>query len=53
MKLRPAFLLELAVNLLLPWLAYRLAKKGEALRPVLKAMRDWGLEWEKDTRVMS
>ncbi|MGA3251186.1 MAG: VC0807 family protein [Paraburkholderia sp.] len=25
MKLRPAFLLELAVNLLLPWLAYRLA----------------------------
>jgi hypothetical protein len=25
MKLRPAFVLELAVNLLLPWLAYRLA----------------------------
>jgi hypothetical protein len=25
MKLRPAFLLELAVNLFLPWLAYRLA----------------------------
>ncbi len=25
MKLRPAFLLDLAVNLLLPWLAYRLA----------------------------
>ncbi len=25
MKLRPAFLLELAVNLLLPWLAYKLA----------------------------
>ena len=31
-------------------LAYRLTKKGEALRPVLKAMRDWGLKWEKGTR---
>jgi DNA-binding HxlR family transcriptional regulator len=34
-------------------LAYRLTEKGEALRPVLKAMRDWGLAWEKSTRVMS
>jgi DNA-binding HxlR family transcriptional regulator len=31
-------------------LAYRLTEKGEALRPVLKAMRDWGLTWEKSTR---
>jgi DNA-binding HxlR family transcriptional regulator len=34
-------------------LAYRLTEKGEALRPVLKAVRDWGLAWEKSTRVMS
>ncbi len=33
-------------------LAYQLTEKGEALRPVLKAMRSWGLEWEKDTRTM-
>ena len=26
--------------------AYRLTAKGEALRPMLKAMRDWGTEWE-------
>ena len=26
--------------------AYRLTAKGEALRPLLKAMRDWGTEWE-------
>jgi DNA-binding HxlR family transcriptional regulator len=31
--------------------AYRLTKKGEALRPVVRAMRDWGLEWEKGTRL--
>lgn len=30
-------------------MAYRLTKKGEALRPILKAMRDWGLAWEKGT----
>lgn len=24
--------------------------KGAALRPVLEAMRDWGLKWEKGTR---
>ncbi len=33
-------------------LAYRLTEKGNALRPVLKAMRDWGLAWDKSTRVM-
>src|SRR4051794_2428867 len=31
-------------------MAYSLTKKGLALRPLLKAMRDWGLEWEKDTK---
>jgi DNA-binding HxlR family transcriptional regulator len=32
-------------------LAYRLTRKGLALRPILKAMRDWGLTWEPGTRV--
>jgi DNA-binding HxlR family transcriptional regulator len=32
-------------------LAYRLTEKGDALRPILKAIRDWGLAWEKGTRV--
>jgi len=32
--------------------AYRLTEKGKALRPVLKAMRDWGLEWDKEARAM-
>ena len=31
-------------------LAYQLTEKGEALRPILQAMRDWGLEWEKGPR---
>jgi DNA-binding HxlR family transcriptional regulator len=31
-------------------LAYKLTVKGESLRPLLMAMRDWGLEWEKGTR---
>jgi DNA-binding HxlR family transcriptional regulator len=31
--------------------AYVLTEKGEALRPILKAMRQWGLEWEEGTRV--
>ncbi len=31
-------------------MAYRLTRKGLALRPVLKAMRDWGLEWERGTK---
>jgi DNA-binding HxlR family transcriptional regulator len=33
--------------------AYRLTKKGRALLPVLAAMRDWGLQWEPGTKVMS
>jgi DNA-binding HxlR family transcriptional regulator len=33
-------------------MAYRLTKKGKALGPVLKAMRDWGLAWDKSTRVL-
>jgi DNA-binding HxlR family transcriptional regulator len=33
-------------------LAYRLTAKGHALRPVLAAIRDWGLHWEKGTRVL-
>jgi DNA-binding HxlR family transcriptional regulator len=33
-------------------LAYRLTTKGKALRPVLVAMRDWGLAWDKSTRAM-
>jgi DNA-binding HxlR family transcriptional regulator len=31
-------------------LAYQLTKKGRALMPVIKAMRDWGLAWEPGTR---
>jgi len=34
-------------------LAYRLTKKGKALGPVLRAMRNWGLSWDKSTRVMA
>lgn len=30
--------------------AYRLTAKGRALRPVVEALRDWGLAWEKGTR---
>ncbi|MEO8426327.1 MAG: helix-turn-helix domain-containing protein [Verrucomicrobiota bacterium] len=30
--------------------AYELTDKGKALRPLLEALRDWGLEWEKGTR---
>ena len=30
--------------------AYRLTEKGAALRPVLKAIRDWGLAWEPGTQ---
>ena len=33
--------------------AYTLTAKGRALRPILKAMRDWGLEWVKDTQTMA
>jgi DNA-binding HxlR family transcriptional regulator len=31
-------------------LAYRLTNKGKALGPILKAMRNWGLRWNKLTR---
>ena len=34
-------------------LAYCLTKKGKALGPVLKAMRDWGLTSDKSTRVLA
>lgn len=34
-------------------LAYRLTEKGKDLGPILKAMRDWGLSWDKSTRVMT
>lgn len=33
-------------------LAYRLTEKGDALRPLMKSMRDWGLAWDKSTRVL-
>lgn len=33
--------------------AYKLTEKGRALKPVLQAMRDWGLGWEKGTRAMA
>ena len=33
-------------------LAYRLTEKGKALHPVLKALRDWGLKWEKSSRAL-
>ena len=32
--------------------AYQLTKKGKALGPVLAAVRDWGLAWDRETRVM-
>ena len=32
--------------------AYELTEKGEALRPVLLAMREWGLRWEEGTRAL-
>jgi DNA-binding HxlR family transcriptional regulator len=33
--------------------AYKLSAKGRALKPLLAAIRDWGLSWEKGTRVMA
>lgn len=33
--------------------AYELTAKGKALGPVVKAMRDWGLRWEKGTHAMA
>ena len=32
--------------------AYALTKKGKALGPLLEAMRDWGLKWDKETKVL-
>jgi DNA-binding HxlR family transcriptional regulator len=31
-------------------LAYQLTEKGQALLPILRAMKEWGLQWEKGTR---
>jgi DNA-binding HxlR family transcriptional regulator len=31
-------------------MAYELTGKGEALRPIMKSMRDWGLTWEPGTK---
>ncbi|MDB6005140.1 MAG: yodB [Prosthecobacter sp.] len=33
-------------------MAYELTEKGEALRPILKSMRDWGLSWEAGTKIL-
>jgi DNA-binding HxlR family transcriptional regulator len=33
-------------------LAYKLTAKGAALRPILKAMRDWGLKWQAGTQAL-
>jgi len=33
-------------------LAYHLTKKGAALRPILKAMRDWGLQWTEGAQAL-
>jgi DNA-binding HxlR family transcriptional regulator len=30
--------------------AYQLTEKGHALMPVVGAMKDWGLTWEKGTK---
>ena len=33
-------------------MGYQLTEKGRALRPVLEALRDWGLHWEPSTEAM-
>lgn len=33
-------------------LAYVLTKKGKGLGPLLEDLRDWGLKWEKETKVL-
>jgi DNA-binding HxlR family transcriptional regulator len=33
-------------------LAYQLTEKGQALLPLVKKIRDWGLAWEKGTKAM-
>ncbi len=32
-------------------MAYQLTSKGQALGPVMAAIRDWGLEWEPGTEI--
>jgi DNA-binding HxlR family transcriptional regulator len=32
-------------------LAYELTPKGRGLAPILRSIRDWGLRWERGTRV--
>jgi DNA-binding HxlR family transcriptional regulator len=32
--------------------AYELTEKGRALRPVLEALRDWGLKWIPNTQTL-
>ena len=32
-------------------MAYALTEKGNALKPILLSLRDWGLQWEEGTRV--
>jgi len=31
--------------------AYQLTPRGQALGPILEAMRDWGLQWEEGTMI--
>lgn len=33
-------------------MAYELTAKGDALRPILKSLRDWGLTWEHGTKAL-
>jgi DNA-binding HxlR family transcriptional regulator len=33
-------------------MAYALTEKGRALTPVLRAMRDWGLDWVAGTKAL-
>jgi DNA-binding HxlR family transcriptional regulator len=33
-------------------MGYGLTEKGKAIRPILEAMRDWGLKWEPTTKAM-
>lgn len=30
-------------------MAYELTEKGDSLRPILKSIKEWGLEWEPGT----
>lgn len=32
-------------------MAYALTEKGNALKPILFSLRDWGLQWEEGTRI--